>query len=219
MVRSVWFIHLITAVDQAEQHFQHALAVTQAKGNEADSELCSLQLQLISNMRQGNVLDQMSFNLKTKHKRLYPDSSFPEFLEDYNRQSAALTADMHRKNLESQLERYSDFVSENGESEIADATFLPMIGETAVKLGEAELNARNLETAREILWRALQIVDRCGMMKYIALTNYHLARVERSLQNTDIAEVYFTTACDIFRNLGARRELERIQQAWEQIDD
>ncbi|MCY7272181.1 MAG: ATP-binding protein [Phormidesmis sp. CAN_BIN44] len=205
-------------LDQAAQHFQNAFPIAQAQGNENDAELCTLQLELIGNMREEDALDEMSFNAQTEYKHLYPDSSFPEFLADHNRKSAALTAGRHRKFLKYQLERYRAFVTEHGESELADANFLPMIGETKVKLGEAELNAGNLEVAGEVLREALYIIDRYGMMKHIAFANYHLARLERSLQNTDVAQTYFTNACDILQNLGAKRELERIQRIWQRID-
>jgi predicted negative regulator of RcsB-dependent stress response len=206
-------------LDQAEQHFQNALPIVQAQENENEIELCNLQLQLISNIREEDILDEMIFDSKIEYKILYPTSSFPDFLADYRQKSAASTANMHRKNLEYKSERYRAFVAEHGESELADATFLPQIGETAVKLGASELNAGNFEVAREVLQQALQIVDEWGMIKYIALANYHLARLERSLQNTDLAETYFSTAYDIFLNLGATRELMRIQRVWQQMDD
>jgi tetratricopeptide (TPR) repeat protein len=205
--------------DQAEQCFENSLPIAQDQGNANEIELCNLHLQLISNIREEDVLDEMSFNSKIEFKILYPNSSFPEFLADYHQKSAALTANRHRKFSELILEKYHAFVAEHGKSEQADVTFLPQIGETYVKLGEAELNAGNFEVAREVLQQALQIVDEWGMMKYIALANYHLARLERSLQNNDLAATYFSTACDIFLNLGAVRELVRIQRAWQQMND
>ena len=206
-------------LDQAGQHFQNAFSIAQSRNNESDVELCSLQLQLIDNWLQENILDEMSFNSITELKRLYPNSSFPGFLADHNLQSAASNAAMHRKILESQLEGYRASITEHGKSELTDATFLPKIGETSVKLGEAELKAGSFEVARETLQSALQIVNQCGMMKHIALTNYHLAQLERLLQNTDAAQIYFITACDILHNLGAVRELERVQRVWQRMDD
>jgi tetratricopeptide (TPR) repeat protein len=212
-------------LEQAEQNFQNAIPIAQAQGDEINAELCNLQLELISNLRQGDILDEMSFKSKAEYKRLYPNPSaltgfyFPEFLADYNRKSAALSANTQRKILESQRERYRAFITEHGESELANTTFLPMIGETLVKLGEAEINAGNLEVAREILQEALEIVNNRGMMKHIALTNYHLARLEQFLRNMDLAQTYYACACNILQSLGAVRELKRIQQEWQHIMD
>lgn len=205
-------------LDQGEEHFQQALSIAQAQNNESDIELCTLQLQLINNMRQQDIWDEMSFNSKSQYERLYPDSSFPEFLAECNRQYAAITANTNREMLNLRVQQYWAFVAEHGESDLA-ANFLPQIGETAVKLGEAVLNAGNPEVAREVLQEALKLVDRCGMMKHVASVNYHLARLERSLHNLDQANAYFTTACDILQNLGAKRELNRIQRSWQRMDD
>jgi tetratricopeptide (TPR) repeat protein len=212
-------------LEQAQQHFQDAFFLAQAQANETDSELCSLQLQLIDNIRQGDILDETSFSLNAEYKRLYPNPSeltgfsFPEFLADYNRQSAVLSANTQRTLLNSQMDLYRAFVTEHGESELANNTFLPMIGETSVKLGEAEIKAGNLEIAREVLQKALRIVDSCHMTKQIALVNYHLAKVEQLLHNTDLALDYYASACDIFQSLGAARELKRIQQEWQRMMD
>ena len=212
-------------LEQAEQNFQNAILIAQAQGDETNAELGNLQLELISNFRQGDIFAEMSFNSKAEYKRLYPNPSeltgfdFLEFLADCNRQNAALTADTQRKILEFQRENYRAFITEHGESELANTTFLPMIGETLVKLGEAEINAGNLEIAREILQEALEIVNNRGMMKHIALTNYHLARLERFLHNMDLAQTYYACACNILQSLGAVRELKRIQQEWQHIMD
>lgn len=214
-------------LEEAEQHFKNAIPIAQTQRDETNVKLCNLQLELISNFRQGDILDEMSFNSKAEYKRLYPNQSeltgfdFPEFLADRKRkrQSAALSANTQRKLLESQRQIYRDFITEHGESELANTTFFPIIGETLVKLGEAEINAGNLEIARETLQEALEIVNNCHMMKHIALTNYHLARLERFLHNMTLAQNYYVCACNILQSLGAGRELKRIQQEWQYIID
>ena len=212
-------------LEQAEHNFQNAIPIAQAQGDETNAELGNLQLERISNFRQADILDEMSFNSKAEYKRLYPNPSeltgfdFLEFWADCNRQNAALTADTQRKILEFQREIYRAFITEHGESELANSTFLPMIGETLVKLGEAEINAGNLEVAREILQEALEIVNNRGMMKHIALTNYHIARLERFLHNMNLAQTYYAYACNILQSLGAVRDLKRIQQEWQHIMD
>ena len=212
-------------LEEAERHFQNAISIAQAQGTEIDVELCSLQLQLINIIRQEDILAEISFNSKAEYKRLYPNPSeltgfnYLEFWADCKRQNAALTADTQRKILESQRQHYRKFVAEHGESDLADTTFIPQIGETLVKLGEAELNAGNLEVAGEILQEALEVVNNRGMMKHIALTNYHLARLELFLHKMDLAQTYYACACDILQSLGAVRELKRIQQDWERMMD
>jgi tetratricopeptide (TPR) repeat protein len=210
-------------LEEAEQHFKNAILIAKTQGDETNVKLCNLQLELISNFRQGDILDEMSFNSKAEYKPLYPNPSeltgfdFPEFLVDSNRQSAARSANTQRKVLESQRQIYRDFITEHGESELANTTFLPIIGETLVKLGEAEINAGNLEIARETLQEALEIVNNCHMMKHIALINYHLARLEQFLHNMNLAQIYYACACNILQSLGAVRELKRIQQEWQHI--
>ena len=219
-------------LEEAERHFQNAISIAQAQGTETDVELwslqlqlSSLQLQLINIIRQEDMLAEISFNSKAEYKRLYPNPSeltgfdFLEFLADCNRQNAALTADTQRKILETQRQHYRNFVAEHGESDLADTTFLHQIGETLVKLGDAELNAGNLEIAGKILQEALEIVNNRGMMKHIALTNYHLARLERFLHNMDLAQTYYDCACNILQSLGAVKDLKRIQQDWERMMD
>ena len=210
-------------LEEAEQHFKNAIPIAQTQSDETNVKLCNLQLELISNFREGDILDEMSFNSKAEYKRLYPNPSeltgfdFPEFLADNKRQSAALSANIQRKLLEFQRQMYRDFITEHGDSELANTTFLPIIGEILVKLGEAEINAGNLEIARETLQEALEIVNNCHMMKHIALTNYHLARLEQFLHNMDLAQIYYACACNILQSLGAVRELKRIQQEWQHI--
>lgn len=212
-------------LEEAEQNFQDAISIAQAQGDELNAELGNLQLELINNFRQGDILDEMSFNSKAEYKRFYPNPSeftgfdFLEFLADCNRRNAALTANTQRKILESQWERYRAFITEHGESELANNNFIPMVGETLVKLGEAEINAGNLEVAREILQEALEIVNNRGMMKHIALTNYHLARLELFLHNMDLAQIYYVCACNLLQSLGVVRELKRIQKEWQYIID
>ncbi|MCC3473862.1 MULTISPECIES: NB-ARC domain-containing protein [unclassified Microcoleus] len=210
-------------LEEAEQHFKKAIPIAQTQSDETNVKLCKLQLELISNFREGDILDEMSFNSKAEYKRLYPNPSeltgfdFPEFLADNKRQSAALSANIQRKLLEFRRQMYRDFITEHGESELANTTFIPIIGEILVKLGEAEINAGNLEIARETLQEALEIVNNCHMMKHIALTNYHLARLEQFLHNMDLAQIYYACACNILQSLGAGRELKRIQQEWQHI--
>jgi tetratricopeptide (TPR) repeat protein len=208
-------------LDRAEEYFTTALSIAQSQDNKTNSELCFLQLELIDNLRQENILNKKSFDLKLQHKSLYSNASvsagfdFLDFLANCNRQSAALTADTQRKMLDLQLQAYQNFTAKHGRSDVADDNFLPKIGEISVKLGAAEIDAGNLEIAREVLQKSLEIVEHCGMAKYIALTNYHLARIEYYTHNIDLAQNYYNLACITLQNLGATRDLIIIKQKWE----
>ncbi len=45
---------------------------------------------------------------------------------------------------------------------------------------------------------------------------YGLARLERRRNNTELAQQHYNTAHQIFQQLGAAKDLERIEQEWEQ---
>jgi SpoVK/Ycf46/Vps4 family AAA+-type ATPase len=210
-------------LDLAEEYFKSAFSIAQTQGNKTNSKLCILQLELIDNFRQQDILEENSFKLKLEYKNLYSNSpastgfKFLEFLANCNRQSAVLTANTQRKMLELQLQAYQDFTEKYGKSDVADDNFLPKIGEISVKLGAAEIDAGNLEIAREILQKSLEIVEHCGMTKYIALTNYYLARIEYYSHNMDSAQSYYEIACITLQNLGAARDLRNIKQEWQHM--
>jgi hypothetical protein len=208
-------------LDRAEEYFKSAFFIAQYRDDVTNSELCILQLELIDNFRRQDILEGNSFRSKLEYKNSYSNSSvstgfdFLEFLANCNRQNAALTAETQHKMLELQLQAYQDFIAKHGKSDVADDNFLPKIGEISVKLGAAEIDAGNLEIAREVLQKSLKIIEHCGMAKYVALTNYHLARIEYYTHNIDLAQNYYNLACITLQNLGAIRDLIIIKQEWQ----
>ncbi|MEP6581995.1 tetratricopeptide repeat protein [Microcoleus vaginatus GB2-A3] len=85
-------------------------------------------------------------------------------------------------------------------------------------LGENELGRGNLDTAEQLLTEALGKMQILGMTCYIAETNYDLARLERSRGNTEVAQQHYDTAHQIFQQLGAAKDLERIDREWHSTD-
>jgi len=85
-------------------------------------------------------------------------------------------------------------------------------------LGENELGIGNLDTAEQLLTEALGKMEKLGMTWHIAETNYDLARLERKRGNTEVAQQHYDTAHQIFQQLGAAKDLERIDREWHKSD-
>jgi len=85
-------------------------------------------------------------------------------------------------------------------------------------LGENELARGNLDTAEQLLTEALGKMQILGMTWHIAETNYDLARLERSRGNTEVAQQHYDTAHQIFQQLGAAKDLEKIDREWHKSD-
>ncbi|MEG3988670.1 tetratricopeptide repeat protein [Microcoleus sp. S28C3] len=85
-------------------------------------------------------------------------------------------------------------------------------------LGDNELRRGNLDTAEQLLTEALGKMQKQGMTWYIAAVNYDLARLERKRGNTEVAQQHYDTAHQIFQQLGAAKDLERIDREWHSTD-
>ncbi|MEG4207751.1 tetratricopeptide repeat protein [Microcoleus sp. Pol7_A1] len=98
------------------------------------------------------------------------------------------------------------------------------LGETAgiaiVKgcLGKNKVNQGNLEEGKQLLIEALTTMQELNMSYEIAETNYDLAGLERSRGNTEVAQQHYDTAHQIFQQLGAAKDLERIDREWHSTD-
>ena len=82
-------------------------------------------------------------------------------------------------------------------------------------LGENELGRGNLDAAEPLLQEALAKMQELGMTWHIAETNYDLALLYRKRNNPELAQQYYNTAHQIFEELGAAKDLERIDREWE----
>ena len=85
-------------------------------------------------------------------------------------------------------------------------------------LGENELGRGNLDTAEQLLTEALGKMQKLGMTWHIAEVNYCFARLERSRGNTEVAQQHYDTAHQIFQQLGAAKDLEKIDREWHNSD-
>jgi tetratricopeptide (TPR) repeat protein len=85
-------------------------------------------------------------------------------------------------------------------------------------LGENELGKGNLDTAEPLLTEALDKMQKQGMTWHIAEANYDLARLYRQRGNKEVAQQHYDTAHGIFQQLGAAKDVERIEKEWHSID-
>jgi tetratricopeptide (TPR) repeat protein len=85
-------------------------------------------------------------------------------------------------------------------------------------LGENEIGRGNVDTAEQLLTEALGKMQKLGMTWHIAEVNYYFARLERKRDNTEVAQQHYDTAHQIFQQLGAAKDLERIDREWHSTD-
>ncbi|MEG3981009.1 tetratricopeptide repeat protein [Microcoleus sp. T3B2] len=82
-------------------------------------------------------------------------------------------------------------------------------------LGETELGRGNLDAAEPLLQEALVKMQELGMTWHIAETNYDLAQLYRQRNYPELAQQHYNSAHQIFQQLGAAKDLERIEREWE----
>jgi Tfp pilus assembly protein PilF len=81
-------------------------------------------------------------------------------------------------------------------------------------LGENELGRGNLDVAETLLQDALAQMQQLGMTDSIAETNWDLAQLYRAENNPDLAQQHYNTAHQLYSQLGAAKDLEKIEQDW-----
>jgi tetratricopeptide (TPR) repeat protein len=81
-------------------------------------------------------------------------------------------------------------------------------------LGENDLLQGSLESAKVWLTRSLTVMEDLQMRYGIAETNWDLAQLYRSKGNEKKAQAYYTVAQRLFTELGAKKDLEKIERAW-----
>ncbi len=98
---------------------------------------------------------------------------------------------------------------------IADRTNIKNgIAETIANLGRKELACGNLEKAESLLQDALLQMNLIGMKYEIAEVNWNLAQLELRKYNQPLATQYYQTAHRLFSELGAAKDLARIESEW-----
>jgi len=85
-------------------------------------------------------------------------------------------------------------------------------------LGENELGRGNLDAAEPLLQEALAKMQELGMTWHIGETNYDLAQLYRQRNNPELAQQHYNTAHQIFQQLGAAKDLEKIEREWHNPD-
>jgi tetratricopeptide (TPR) repeat protein len=85
-------------------------------------------------------------------------------------------------------------------------------------LGKNKVSQGNLEEAEQILSEALSTMQKLNMSYEIAEANYDLARLERQRNNPELAQQHYNSAHQIFKQLGAAKDLEKIEREWHNPD-
>jgi tetratricopeptide (TPR) repeat protein len=85
-------------------------------------------------------------------------------------------------------------------------------------LGENELGRGNLDAAEVYLKDALAQMQQLGMTWSIAETNWDLAQLETKRHNPTAAQTHYTTAHTLYTQLGAAKDLEKIEQEWNALE-
>ena len=81
-------------------------------------------------------------------------------------------------------------------------------------LGKVELGEENLDEAEPLLTESLTMAEERQMAPLIAETRYNLAKLWRKRDNLELAQEHYDTAHQIFQQLGATKDLEKIEQEW-----
>ncbi|MEA5624625.1 tetratricopeptide repeat protein [Nostoc sp. UHCC 0251] len=90
------------------------------------------------------------------------------------------------------------------------------MAESYSDLGKNECDRGNLEAAEQFSKQALVMAQELGMTHLLGEINYDLAQLERKRSNTELAQQHYNTAHQIFQQLGAAKDLEKIKREWKQ---
>jgi tetratricopeptide (TPR) repeat protein len=86
-------------------------------------------------------------------------------------------------------------------------------------LGENELGRGNLDKAEELLTQALTKMQELSMTYSIAEINWDLAQLYRQRNTLELAQHHYETAHQLFTQLGAKKDIERIEREWDNLGD
>jgi tetratricopeptide (TPR) repeat protein len=81
-------------------------------------------------------------------------------------------------------------------------------------LGGNELGREELAIAEMWLKKALPVMEELQMTWYISETNWDLAQLYRAKDNNHLAQEHYEKSHQLFTQLGAQKELEKIETAW-----
>ncbi len=81
-------------------------------------------------------------------------------------------------------------------------------------LGEVELGRGNLDKAEELLNDALERFESLGNKRWMPECTFRIAQVWQRRGDTATAETHYTLAHQLYTELGAMKDLERIEREW-----
>jgi tetratricopeptide (TPR) repeat protein len=102
-----------------------------------------------------------------------------------------------------------------GEEELGDRSG---IATSIGCLGENELRRGNLDAAEAYLQDALAQMQQLGMSWHIAEVHYRLMQLETKRHDPTAAHTHYTTAHTLYTQLGAAKDLEKIEQEWNALE-
>ena len=85
-------------------------------------------------------------------------------------------------------------------------------------MGENELGRGNLERSEVFLKDALSQMQQLGMTWHIAETNWDLCQLYDAIKNPELAQQHYTIAHQLFTQLGALKEIEKLEGRWRTED-
>ncbi len=234
--------------DEAERCFQQALAIAQKENNQSDIATALGMLGDIERNRgnwdEAERLFRQSLALRTElGDRAGMASSWGvlgdierlrgnwDEAEQFKRQSFQLRQELgDRAGMASSWGAWGDIEKCRGNWDEAEKLYrqsLALRTELGDRegiamligcLGENELGKGNLDTAEPLLTEALGQMQTLGMTWHIAEVNYCFARLHRQRGNTEVAQQHYDTAHQIFQQLGAAKDVEKIEKEWHSID-
>jgi tetratricopeptide (TPR) repeat protein len=81
-------------------------------------------------------------------------------------------------------------------------------------MGDIESNRGNWDEAERLYRRSMAISQELGNPWLLAHNNYDLAQLYRAKNNPDRAQQHYAIAHQLFTQLGAAKDLEKIEQEW-----
>ena len=78
-------------------------------------------------------------------------------------------------------------------------------------LGENELGRNNLDRSEVLLKEALSQLQQIGMTWHIAELNWDLCQLYDAKNNPELAQQHYTIAHQLFTQLGAMKEIEKLE--------
>ncbi len=84
----------------------------------------------------------------------------------------------------------------------------------AVQYSTSRLFAAFFPPDGQELLEVVRVLKRVGMPKLLAEINWHFAQLYRAKNNPDLAQQHYQTAHQLYTQLGAVKDLEKIEREW-----